>query len=65
MVDSHVSNRQAGADAQVTPEMIEAGIKAYEACESPYLDELVQTIFDAMTDTSRNRPKGQTPSETR
>lgn len=39
---------------EVTPEMVEAGIKAHQACQSPFVGELVRRVFVAMLRASRS-----------
>lgn len=43
----------------VTPEMIEAGIKALKECESPYQDDLVKAVFTAMEAAWRKQIEDQ------
>ena len=41
-------------EIQVSPAMIKAGVAAHENCDLPTIDQLVEEVFRAMLQTSRN-----------
>ena len=42
--------------SEITPEMIEAGVKTYEECDAYAIEDFVRAIFTSMEEARRDAP---------